>query len=507
MASNVVFPEHFAKPSLRVGDQPREEGPEKRNQRDRMRLREIETAAGKSGVGKKGHVFGRVSDRITAAQAVGALVRQAKEMNVAVESIKLALPGTARLDRYKLSPDIKPDAAKSGKLQQRVLGYLEVAAAIAKLTRQDPDALKIQVLRETSLWSRPSAARTEDDPRASCLAVELVEMGAAVAKRGGLEGLFARARRIPGVWDIAHESFNRSAIRRADLDIDLESSMACLHRDFYLDLFEHWTEAPPLPSIPLVRCVHAVFYAPTVRIEAVGREEPLNDDAVTDDFEGDDRVAVFELSREIRLALGPTTSADNIGAMFESRAHLSLGLFEPSLTLHELVPSHTLKPIDNLWDAIPPATFQVFIDGFWHRVAMTESPSEMEGRIFAGGEHPMAWRVDPMDPESASTEHWYLSWSAINSASVAHWLDRKSGVNDTKVVTPSEGERSFRPVWYTSDSTARQVEHALASGGLEEALEGVVQRFREALDERETRWRAEAQIEHEARMIQWQQEI
>jgi hypothetical protein len=192
--------------------------------------------------------------------------------------------------------------------------------------------------------------------------------------------------------------------------------------------------------------------------------------------------------------------------MFESRAHLSLGLYEPSLTLHELVPSHTLKPIDNLWDVIPPATFQVFIEGLWHRVAMTESPSEMEGRIFAGGEHPMAWRIDPLDPESSFAEHWHLSWSAINSSSVAHWLDRKSGINDTKVVTPGEGARLGRPVWYTSDSTAHRVERSLATGGVGEALEGAVQHLRKMLDQREVRWRADAAAEHESRMIAWQQE-
>ena len=509
MAGNVFFPERFANGATHERDGRSEErhrlAAADRYQRAKVRLREIERAAG---FGKRGQIFGRLSDRIAAAQAVGALVRQAKDRNVTVERIRSALPGTARrLDRYMLSPDIDPATAakKSGKLLQRVNGYLEAATAVAELTGQDRDALKFEVLSRTSLWSNPSSAKSEDDPSASHLSAELIEMGAAVARRTGLARLFARARRIPGLWDIANESFNASSVHRDTPEFDVESTVACLHQDFYLDLFEHWTEAPPLPSVPLVRCVHAAF--PTVvRVETIGRAERLADEAAHDDhFEGSERGAWFQLSREIRLALGPTTTADNVGLMFETRAHVALGFPEPSPQLYEISPNHSLTPIDDYWDVIPPATFQVLLDGRWHRVAMLESVTDTDAKLFGDGDHLIAWPPNPMDPENFPVEHWYLSWSAINSASVGHWLDRKSGDNNTTVVTPEGGPRAARPVWFASGSTAHQVERALASGGLEEALEEAVQHLRDALDQREAQWRAEAAAEHELRMIRWQQ--
>ena len=132
-----------------------------------------------------------------------------------------------------LPPKITPAAAaaKSKKLQQRVSGYLKAAEAVAKLTRKDPNDLKIRVLAGTSLWSQPSAAHTEEDPRAIHLALELIEMGRAVMRRSGLVKLFERARRVPGVWDVATESFK-------------PSTMACLFQNAYLDFDEHCLQKP-----------------------------------------------------------------------------------------------------------------------------------------------------------------------------------------------------------------------------------------------------------------------
>jgi hypothetical protein len=500
MTDNVFFPERFAQGPARDGDEQHLELLQRdaadRNQRAIVRLREIESAAGGSqGRGKKGHVFRRTSDRIAAAREVGALVRQARERNITVEGIRSALPGTTRLDRYMLRPDLDPSDAdkKSGKLQQRVSGYLEAAEVIARLTRQDPDALKIRVLSGTSLWSQPSAALTEDDPRASHLAAELGEMGRSVVRRTKLEKLFERARRVPGVWDVALETFDASM-------------MACLHQDSYLELFQHWTEAPPLPSVPLVRCVHAVF--PTaVLLESVGRAEILSGDAAHDDeFDSSVRGAWFQLSREIRLALGPTTSPDNVGPMFESRAHIAIGFAEPSPHICKLVPSYTLKPIDTVWAGLPLATFQTYEDGLWRRVAMTESLTETDAKLFGDGGELIAWPPNPSDPQSLPVEHYYHSWFALNAHSVAFWLDRTAGSNNTEVVTPPEGPRDAQPGWYTMKSTARQIERALASGGLEEALEKAVRRLEEMLDRREAQWRSQAAAEHTERMALWQRE-
>jgi hypothetical protein len=208
------------------------------------RLREIE----EHGPGKKGHIFKVSSDRIEAAREVGKLVQTARDEGVTVERIKQELPGTDRIDRYKLPPEIgQAEAVKRlPRLQQRVSGYLAVAQAVASLTRRDADKLKIGVLIKTSLWSQPSLAQTEEDPRPAHVALELTEMGRAVATRSRLADLFVRARRIPGVWDPAKLVFR-------------QSSMACLFQEAYLDHYEHWTEASMVRRNPRASSFGAKF--------------------------------------------------------------------------------------------------------------------------------------------------------------------------------------------------------------------------------------------------------
>jgi len=528
MAENIFFPERFAQScGLEGPGQGETESPSpeaQRHLRSRVRLREIEAAGGSSrGFGKKGHIFGRTADRIIAARSVGSLVRQAKGRNVTVRQIQAEFGGSGRIDRYMLSPEIDASEAeaKCGKLLQQVAGYLRVAEAVAKLTRQDPDALKIQILSGTSLWSNPSTAQTEDDPRATHLAAELIEMGRAVVRRTGLKDIISRARRVPGLWEIENELFvaaRASGVLEAmmrevsgDEDFVLGQDSACLPQDFYLDLFLHWTEAPPLPSVPIVRCLHAILYPPSLRVETAGHDERLTGELARDtSFKGDERAGVLELWRETRLALGPITSAYDVGPMFETRAHLVLTLVEPSVERYELSPSHTLKPIDTLLDfmeSTPPAVFQAWLGGAWRRVAMVGNPADMDGELIGDAEHPLHWRPNPMDPDSPVIEHWYPSWSAINSESVKYWVDRPLAPRpETQVATPEDGDRADKPVWYVKGSTAHLIERALASGGLEVALEAAVCRVSDALDQREAEWRDTAMAAHEARMIRWQQE-
>jgi hypothetical protein len=316
-------------------------------------------------------------------------------------------------------------------------------------------------------------------------------MGRAVAARHRLEDLLGRARRIPGVWSPTMLAFR-------------SSSMACLFKEAYLNDFEHWTEAPPLPSVPLMRHLHSTFGA-SVRIEAVGRAERLAGDAHDFGFDGPVQTAQFELWREVRMALGPVSSADDVGPMFESRWHVRLEL-EPAAQVSSILhPSCSLKPIDDFFSHLPASVFQVQIGELWHRVAMTEDLNKAEAEVLRPGDDAMMWPQDPLDPASPPIEHWYFAWSAINAESVRYWLDRPLA-SSLSVMAPFDGGRNASAAWYARPSAAHDVEHALACGGIEKALDEAIRHLREELDRREGEWRKSAAAAHEKLMSEWQRE-
>lgn len=223
---------------------------------------------------------------------------------------------------------------------------------------------------------------------------------------------------------------------------------------------------------------------------------------LTDDFDAENVGGWIELSREIRLAIGPTTAASEIGVMFESRAyarlHIPMHVSEPL----ELRPACTLKPLDDVTASVPAAVFQTQIEGLWRRVATVDPIDEAEANVFSRDSYPFYWSVNPLDPASPTIEHWYFSWAAVNEATLAHWLDRPSGTKNASAIDHA-GPRCDEPIWYARGSIAHEIEGALVSGGLERALGEAFDRVRHAMVERECQWKSEAHTAHEARMARW----
>lgn len=503
MNDKVIYPSQFAQ--LHRASSSRREGTSRDHSAKRIaRLLAIEGAGG-----KKGPVFLKKSDRIAAARAVGRLVQAAKTKGVTVETIKEKLeekatpgkkPGTSRLDRYMLSArlDAEQAEARSDKLQQRVRGYLDVAEAVAAFADMNVADAKCEVLVETSLWSRASEQPSDQDERAARLALGLSEMGKYVIRQSKLPEIFERARRIPGVWDVINHRFK-------------PSTMACMSQSAFLEGLEHWVEAPPLPSIPLVRHLHSMLIVPvnvaiegTVQpAEIVGdfEEQPhaaaarfewrMKGEALqAEEFEGTERIGTFLLSREIRLVLGPTTDPATIGVMFESRAQVTLAFDEEH---HQIYPNISLKPIDDLRGDLPSAVLQVSLGQRWHKVRTLRALDEAQCFVIKKGDEVNAWSPNPLRSESPF-EHWYFSWTACNEETVRHWLDRplrpKGGVETCVPITgfrPSRGE-----LWYAKPSSAFEIESALASGALEKALFEQIEALAEQLAIREREWREDA---------------
>lgn len=475
--------------------------------RQLAKLREIEGPAGKRGVCLVG-----LSDRIEAGLAVGRLVQRARGAGITVAAIRKEMRGTDRIERYMLRSGLDPvvERSASRKLLQQVSGYLAVAAVVARLMRQDPDALKIEVLAHTSLWSRSSFDNESDDPRPARLATELGEMCKAVARRTGLAALFARARNLPGRWDPVTETFAADA-RPPGPVASLPAELPCLNHDGYLDWIEHWLEAPPLPSVPLARVVHSLFTI-VARIETVGRDAPLLDEtALSNDFVGQDEAVTFELSREVRLALGPTAGLGSVGALFETRAHVRLLRLlhgpeqdAPTPAFYDLMAALSLKPVDDCTRSLPTAVFQACIDGRWHRVATLDPFDDVKAVLFDHSPEasPIDWQMDPWNPKSPPIEHWYLQWQGVTPAAVAHWFSKPDGGHQAMAFA-YDGSRAKHLPAYPKGTLAHVLEQALDSGGLESALTVAVNRMAAALAAHELEWREGCEARHIDRLLQW----
>lgn len=487
MADNVIRPAKFTRngeqhdqtaSAARRGEQAKHV-----HERNLARLREIERAIEEAeGKKEKGPVLTDDIDRIIAACAVGAAVDaflQAGKGQNPDDIRKRA--GIERIDRYMISArgrETMPQEAPK-RLLQKVSGYLRIADAIARLTGQPADQLKISVLEGTSFWARPANFEVGEDARADILAGLLNAACHSIARESKLAKLFEQARRIPGQWDLAARSFRHS-------------EMACLFQSSYLGHFEHWSEAPPLPSVPLVRLWQADFIT-KVRVESEGRSNPLDGSAAQDGaFEGVEREASFRLYREIRLALGPAVSSNEITPLFESRAHVSLRFSEAPDSLHELAPSFTLKPEDDYTEAVPASVFQVEIGGRWHRVLPLQRLDECEWEAPQRLDDPFSWHLNLLRPSDGTIAHWWLSWTALHADTVKLWLDQPCDGERVALAIAAEGTgRPPRSALFPRPSAAHGVWQALTTRGLEKALLAEIKHIRDALTQREKEWQEE----------------
>lgn len=462
------------------------------------RLREIETAAGQGNLGKKGYVFTSEKDRIIVATEVGRIVRAAREHGVSVGDIKAELDRvgrTTRIDRYMISTSRSEDAVggRATKLQSKVSGYLDVAAAVADLTGRDAEALKIEVLCKTSLWERDSLAQRVEDPRAHYLALQLNEMATSIQRKQHLSQLFEKASRVPGEWDLESSKFR-------------DAFSPCLPDATYLEGLQHWTEAPPLPSALLARHLHAVFPM-QFDIDSNGRPERLSSEELEASLQRSDVDRIdgrIELWRETRLAIGPLTSLQSIGALFETRAHVRIVANHGGVAIGAVHPSCTLKPIKDDQAYLPEAVFQSEGPAGWQRISTVGRIDDAEALVASTRSRPDSWAPGSING-TQDVEHWYLSWAAVNDTNVAEFLDRPVIFGRSEAASMA-GRHAGKPVWYAAGTLAHHVEEMLASGALEAELTRQAKLITSELQKHEEAWKQRALEVHEQRMSGWARE-
>jgi hypothetical protein len=296
------------------------------------------------------------------------------------------------------------------------------------------------------------------------------------------------ARKIPGAWDLHRDGF-------------FDSAMAALFANSYQGYSEHWTEAPPLPSIALVRIpettvktVAIIGRNPVPETEASSFLDPrvgLFGDArlVPEPFDGEEVDVLIKVWREIRLAIGPGAFEGQIAAMFESRAFI-----EVQIGSDEALP---FLPSCDIGMATRDGGCLFGAPGSWRRIGLPHLWRDAER---AGGgleQRLLYWPTEPLrDREGSKVEHWYVSWTPADAAHVSHWLDRPASSAEAMFVG-QEPRREVGTYWFTNDRLAFHLERHLHDGSLECALRERIEVVRTALERRKASWRAAALSEVE----------
>jgi hypothetical protein len=459
--------------------------------RELMRLREIRIALSKKGDQPR---FTSPLDRLIAAEALWEL----KEEHTTRGQMASIKEKFFHIHRYmtKPSPQSNDRVTLAKEHIAKLDPYLKAAQAIAEVAGKNVDDFQLHILRNTGYWQTFGHGRDRNkqtplnDEAASKVAYLIESMCGRIVRDTNLVTLFACMRRIPGQWDVRLGQFRTSG-------------MACLFRTAYSEGSEHWTEAQPLPSVPLVNLPHAIWTLP-VRITRVGLAEAdafgLQNDPVSED-EGVESLAEICLHREIRLAIGPTVNADTIGPLFESRPYFELRILDENGTC---VDRGIFDRVHDL-ALISGGSTNVLLGELWHRVTLLaeiEDEPDINQIVNALGDWPSFWDHTPVGLERNCFEHYYFSWTPIDSAYVAYWLDRTEdfGRQPIDFLPGTPEPRPADETWYPRPHLAHSIEITLSDGRLETAMKSEIDRVKKAFEIHETEWRERMQ-EQTAKLI------
>jgi hypothetical protein len=219
--------------------------------------------------------------------------------------------------------------------------------------------------------------------------------------------------------------------------------------------------------------------------------------------EGEEFQAELHVSREIRLALGPTTSKETLGPLFESRAFIEITLFDE----HEapgvnaaLDPSYSLN-VDR---------FGIQIDGKW-RELLFPSPVDTGDLLTVTTplgtpvDHPLFWECQPLErdiSERQKFEHHYISWTPVDAAHVHHWLGRLDSETDALIAGRTAGL-----AYYPSIYPAYRLGAAIQDGSLATALKDSIDHLRSAFEVFEADWKERLRVQTSAQVADFNNDL
>jgi hypothetical protein len=447
------------------------------------------------------------NDRLSAAQALGRLMHQPGNRHATLAELRKRWRdenngSEFHIHRLIVPPDVDlgdPDRLKEcdKKIRNKLVQpYARRASFIARMKGLQVDDCEASLFRNTGLWrtNTPQTTSSEAQPlteAASLFSALLRNTAARVIRQTDLPRLFQRMRNVPGQWSIERGCFETS------------STMAALFQTAYQEGYEHWSEAPPLPSVPLVRIRHAGLRLP-IRLSATQYSGPLAEEersAAVAPSDGRELPAEFHIYREIRLALGPTINATAIEALFESRPVVELMTFKND--------GNPLwdGPVDfetnwNLAMLGPDESASAYLGGAWRRFSplgflqskeqsLSAAAAALSGRPVMS---PFNWEVTPLADAGLEIESYYLSWTPVDLAHVEHWLlGHEDGRDPPATNLPAVPKEQATPPKHRAHLfprpiLAHHVEAAIYDGRLAVALHEEVKRIRIAFDRYEAEW-------------------
>jgi hypothetical protein len=322
--------------------------------------------------------------------------------------------GTDRLARFMVSRGFAPDAQLARQVASgmpgNLYGYWDIATFTARACSLPEEIAQYELIKDTGFWAKhrsTNSAVESDDPAAEAICKELRAVCAKAIKKTDFGALLGRIARTPASWNPDRSCFETS-------------THACV-RGALLGGNEHWSEAPPYPS--LVIGDRHVADIP-ILIDNQGLGQP-------------DKPGLAHLHQEFRLVLGHASSPDRIEPMLERRCHTSISLELAEDGSHSMPFAVANQgAVSDAWyclDIHPVAQMQLVTETGLQPISVAERPNCTSSSN--GQESPLldlleTWQMHPGQPDAGVMPVHYFTYFELTPASLRlcggneHWWDR-----------------------------------------------------------------------------------
>ncbi|MER8809227.1 hypothetical protein [Mesorhizobium australicum] len=476
------------------------------------------------------------------AQYVDKLFREAKRRNFTRKAIAARVPANLdgyKLDRLTLDSRLERAAARK-KIKPDQCSYLQHYVEIVKTLASVLDIAEHEALyeafRDTSLMHVGGVPAGNENVEFSDLLHEVTERLARSSlcnrffqELGKLSGCYdATTRRFVPAFKPTFMALSTTVAGTKPSDIPLAEEFEAMHAS-YEDEFATWEFSSPLPSTPIFEVLSGEWSGQLMIERKPVADEGASKEAVAEivswrhgPHEIDDTFPIkakIALWTQVRLAIGPMSSRDDRGPIWEvcSRVHVFAEEAERVLTCDRSLTPLAAVPGYDLDEFV--GTCALRLSGGWHRVT----------GLALG--HWQVSETAPQDARQQSDEQWsrsetltpgiglcyddgvfvrpvvgassvFPSWSSWRPEFCTHW-HRVNGFTVEQVVSAlsrPDGSKvenvrfcrdkpGSRKIALTNDSfrfrgDARKLELALATGAIEEDITSSCSRLLEALQRR-----------------------
>lgn len=437
---------------------------------------------------------------------------------------------TLRRGEDPLKQDLTGAYKENSTPQKALEPYFVGIAVAAEFCEANSDEWKLDMMRDLSIWSRPTARRDvapQDDRPAETLAILLNALCENLARKNQVGDIFQAIRNMSCRWEMFAERLvpvtNAGTCMQP---IDSPISPVC-------DTSLYFEEMVPFPSISLLHVPYLVGEAEfALAPEAMLRQEDAkrmedggylqvgaamsgNHYSVPEDAPGLGKVeGKLIWLRELRLCLVPDghggfapaiESRPRVEVVFQegypfAGRHHVIGGYEPDLQ-RGLFYAHA-KDGGNVWPHIRDRDGEA-----WRLRMVLENEEENWPEHFAERDpESTGWCFDPdpvRNPGDWSSEPWYLSYTPATAPYLRHWLTADWRLRDETGVCPwnrsnfdtanpeNKWNCNLPPIHelnFPDLSFATWIECCLHNGLIEKALQSAIDRLKDQVGALQAEW-------------------